>query len=366
MGIRVFVKLLDALSGLMSMIPAILAVGGFLASHFHPARHMELQWLGLFLPLILGINIVLILYWIWRKKPWFVIPLFAVLLNIPYLSGIIQWPFKEIKPAGRELNVATYNIQEGLVGDLSVTGREITGFMYNEKVDILCLQEFPGTGEAQLKLIDEISGFLPYYTVHSLSPQDMHIALFSRYPILQSQEIYFPDESKNTAMWADLDIDGQIVKVFNTHLQTTNLNQNRIRPSDNFDRVTSRIIRLKDMMDENGVIRARQSDQIRGLIDESPYPLIVCGDFNDTPASYAYRKIKGNLEDSFRSCGKGYGYTYRYLRKLFRIDYVFYSRNVFRGTRYYSPALEYSDHKPVIVSLDFDPTFLSSEVQNRK
>src|SRR5690606_8179157 len=131
--------------------------------------------------------------------------------------------------------------------------------------DILCLQEFPNTDESQLKLITEICGFLPHYTVHSSSPQDMHIALFSRYPILQSQEIIFPDESKNTAMRADLDIDGQIVRIFNTHLQTTNLNQNRIRPSDDIDRVTSGIIRLKDMMNENGVIRAWQSDLIRNL-----------------------------------------------------------------------------------------------------
>lgn len=364
MGKRVLLKLFDVLSGLISMIPAILAVGGFLASRLHPARHMELQWLGLFLPLILGINIVLAFYWIWRKKCWFILPLFAVLLNIPYLSGIIQWPFKRIAPAGRELNVATYNIQQGMAGDLSVIAREITGFMYNEKIDILCFQEFPGTGEAQLKLIAEISGFLPYYTLYSSSPKEMHIALFSRYPIRQSQKIIFPDESKNTAMWADLDMDGQIVRIFNTHLQTTNLNQNRIRPSNNINRTTSGIIRLKDMMNQNGAIRARQSDLIRVLIDESPCPVIVCGDFNDTPASYTYRKIKGDLEDSFRSCGKGYGYTYRYLRKLFRIDYVFYSQGVFRGIRYYSPELEYSDHKPVIAGLDFAPT--PPEVQNRK
>lgn len=364
MGIRVLVKLLDVVWGLISLIPAILAVGGFLASRFHPANHMELQWLGLFLPLILVVNILLIVYWIGRKKLWFVIPLCAVLLNIPYLSGIIQWPFKQTEPVGKGLNVATYNIQKESAGDVSVVGREISGFMYDEQIDILCLQEFPGTGEAQSRLIDEISGFLPYYTLHASSPQNMHIALFSRYPILQSQKIIFPDESSNTAMWADLNVDGQVVKVFNTHLQTTNLNQNRIRPSDNIDRATSRIIRLKDMMNENGVIRARQADLISTLIDESNFPVIVCGDFNDTPASYTYRKIKGNLQDSFRSCGKGYGYTYRYLRKLFRIDYIFYSGDTFRGTRYYSPELEYSDHKPVIVGLDLVPTPLSPEGQN--
>jgi endonuclease/exonuclease/phosphatase (EEP) superfamily protein YafD len=120
-------------------------------------------------------------------------------------------------------------------------------------------------------------------------------------------------------------------------------------------------MRMREMMNENGVIRARQADRIRVMMDESSYPLIVCGDFNDTPASYTYRKIKGDLEDSFLAAGKGYGYTYRYLRKLLRIDYLFYSPGVFRATRYYSPDLEYSDHKPVIVSLDVTPAPVEPE-----
>lgn len=364
MGIRVLVKLLDVVGGMITMIPSILAVGGFLASRLHPARQMELQWLGLFLPLILGVNILLIFYWVARKKWWFVIPLFAVLLNIPYLSAVFQWPFKRIEPAGRELKVATYNIRQGGIGEISVVSRELSAFMVDEKVDILCLQEFPSAGEAQSKWIEELSGFLPYYVADASSLPAMQVALFSRYPILQSQRITFPDESSNRAMWAELDIDGQVVKVYNVHLQTTNLNQNRIRPSDDIDRATSRIIRLKDMMDVNGVIRARQADMIREMIDGSTSPVILCGDFNDTPASYAYRRIKGGMEDSFRSCGKGYGYTYRYLKKLFRIDYIFYSGEVFRGTRYYSPELEYSDHKPVIVTLDVDLTPLSSRGRN--
>jgi len=151
MGIRVFIKLLDVVWGLISLIPAILAVGGFLASHYHPSKYIDLQWLGLFMPLILVVNIIFIVYWIGRKKLWFVIPLFAVLLNINYISGIIQWPFKQIEPAGRELNVATYNIQKAMGGDLSVVSHEIAGFMHNEKIDILCLQEFPDTGKVQLK-----------------------------------------------------------------------------------------------------------------------------------------------------------------------------------------------------------------------
>ena len=243
--------------------------------------------------------------------------------------------------------------------------------MEEKKVDILCFQEFPVANGAALKAIAEIFKSFPHYKVTSSSPDGMHVALFSRYPILQSGEIRFPDENSTRALWADLDIDGQVVRVFNAHLQTTNLNQNRINPLDNMDATASRLIRLKDMMDENSVIRANQANLLRDQIDESPHPVIVCGDFNDTPASYAYKRIRGNRGDSFRSAGRGYGYTYRYLRKLFRIDYLLYSQEDIRAVHYASPELEHSDHKPVIVKLDVTPVARSRknparEEQNQK
>jgi len=314
---------------------------------------------------------VLMLYWMVRRKGRFLFPMLGILLNIPYLAGTIQWPVKEVEPPMNELNVATYNIQRGGRGGLQVTGPEIARFMEEKKVDILCFQEFPVANGAALKAITKIFRLFPYYKVTSSSPDGMHVALFSRYPILQSGEIRFPDENSTRALWADLDIDGQVVRVFNAHLQTTNLNQNRINPLDNMDATASRLIRLKDMMDENSVIRANQANLLRDQIDESPHPVIVCGDFNDTPASYAYKRIRGDRGDSFRSAGKGYGYTYRYLRKLFRIDYLLYSREGIRAVHYASPELEHSDHKPVIVKLDVIPVTRSRknparEEQNQK
>lgn len=371
MGKRVLLHLFDTLSGVITIIPALLAAGGAFAGHVHPAQHAGLQWMGLFLPLLLVINLVLMLYWMVRRKGWFLFPMLGILLNIPYLAGTIQWPVKEVEPPMNELNVATYNIQRGGRGGLQVTGPEIARFMEEKKVDILCFQEFPVANGAALKAITKIFRLFPYYKVTSSSPDGMHVALFSRYPILQSGEIRFPGENSTRALWADLAIDGQTVRVFNAHLQTTNLNQNRIDPSGNMDATASRVIRLKDMMDENSVTRANQADLLRGQIDESPHPVIVCGDFNDTPASYAYKRIRGDRGDSFRSAGKGYGYSYRYLRKLFRIDYLLYSREDIRAVHYASPELEYSDHKPVIVKLDVIPVTRSRknparEEQNQK
>ena len=71
--------------------------------------------------------------------------------------------------------------------------------------------------------------------------------------------------------------------------------------------------------------RARQVDELNAYIRQSPYPVLVCGDFNDTPVSYTYHTIRGDLTDAFRSAGKGIGNTYRGKFPSFRIDYIFHS-----------------------------------------
>jgi len=365
MGKRVLIGLFDLILILVGIVFAMFAVGGFLSSYFHPAQQMELQWMGLLLPLILFVNFLLLIYWIVRKRVWFILSLSAIGLNIPYLSAVYRCPFRKTESTGLELNIATYNIQR-ITGNLFETGHEIADFMETAKIDMLCLQEFPAVEDAQLKQFGEIFDFLPYHSIHSPVRGNMHVALFSRYPIIQSLRIDFPGESSHTAMWADVVVDNDTIRIINNHLQTTNLNQHKIKLEDNVEQSVFRFNRLKEMLYINAVMRSDQADIISEFIDTCPFPLIVCGDFNDTPASYTYRKIKGDLEDSFRASGKGYGYTYRYLKKLYRIDYLLYSGSHFRATSYDSPDLEYSDHKPVIVKLDFNTKPLSREGQIQK
>ena len=100
-------------------------------------------------------------------------------------------------------------------------------------------------------------------------------------------------------------------------------------------------------MKKNFVKRATQADYIRQMLDAGEGPVIICGDFNDTPASYTYRTVKGDLTDGFRDCGSGFGYTFRQLKRIFRIDYIIYSPD-FKGVTYDSPNLDYSDNKPVV------------------
>lgn len=73
--------------------------------------------------------------------------------------------------------------------------------------------------------------------------------------------------------------------------------------------------------------RAVQANIVREAIDRSPYPSIICGDFNDVPNSYAYFRIRGERQDAFLKKGFAVGRTFISLAPTLRIDYILPDRN---------------------------------------
>jgi endonuclease/exonuclease/phosphatase family metal-dependent hydrolase len=94
------------------------------------------------------------------------------------------------------------------------------------------------------------------------------------------------------------------------------------------------------------VRRAPQAEMVAEHIRKCRYPVIVCGDFNDTPFSYTYNTVKGNLNDAFIECGNGFGKTYNGIFPSFRIDYILHSGSLV-PSGYYTHSESYSDHFPV-------------------
>ena len=95
------------------------------------------------------------------------------------------------------------------------------------------------------------------------------------------------------------------------------------------------------------VKRALQSQVVKDNINKSPYPVIVLGDFNDTPVSYSYRKIRKGLNDSFLNSGYGAGFTYRGNYPRNRIDYILYDDNLI-NSYFEIIKVKYSDHYPIV------------------
>ena len=100
-------------------------------------------------------------------------------------------------------------------------------------------------------------------------------------------------------------------------------------------------------LSDNAMIRARQVQLVRNLIDTTKYPVILAGDFNDLPSTYTFRTLKGKLRDNFIYGGLGTAGTYKGKLSFLRIDYILSSSSI-NCIKYYSDSKEWSDHNPVI------------------
>jgi endonuclease/exonuclease/phosphatase family metal-dependent hydrolase len=98
-------------------------------------------------------------------------------------------------------------------------------------------------------------------------------------------------------------------------------------------------------------LRASQAIAVKAEVDKSPYPVIVCGDMNDVPNSYAYQTISKNLNDSYTEKGWGIGRTFRFLSPTLRIDYILHSKSLsLNGVQIIRPSA--SDHNPVLADFN--------------
>lgn len=320
------------------------AVVSWRSSFISPESGRFWASVAMLMPVILGLNFVALVWWLFSRR-WGValMPVAALALNLGYISAMVQLPdFGDPKP--HDIRVATLNaFAFKRLGPTAVTAREIASVMKREKVDILCLQEFFDDRECPP---DTIASFfasrMPYFVRKNGQ------AILSRYPILDHRYVQFPD-SGNDYLQADLQIGDDTVRIFSVHLQTSGISslRHRFRKDYNSEAPVDKVI---GELERNSRIRAQQVREIRAVIDSTRYPVILAGDFNDTPSSYTYRKLKGDMTDGFQAQGNGFGGTFRYLGGILRIDYIFYDDG-FAGVGYHIPADDLSDHKAVIADL---------------
>lgn len=366
-----FTKLMFSLN-IVSIIFLLLS---YLGAYISPdGNFWWLQLIALTYEFLLVLNLAFILFWILMRRNWFWYSSFAVLIGFSRIFGLAEPRISMGDEPVRDpvsnfpLKVMSFNAR---LFDLynwfhnNETRGNIFEFLREESPDITCFQEYYSSDR-------KLAGFnnneavpvvlnTPYshieYTVTLRDSDHWGIAIFSKYPIVHRDAVHFEKRGGNIFIYADIKVNSDTIRVFNTHLESIRFRNEDYRYLENLkndvdqDEMAGGIKILKRLKRAYAK-RARQVDILKNEIDKSPYPVVVCGDFNDTPSSYTYHRISYGLKDSFRESGKGFGKTYAGLFPSFRIDYILHSESLF-SSHYQTHRKKISDHYPITCWLDF-------------
>jgi len=351
MGKLAVFKYVSFLTLVATFIMAIFTLFGLFGGNAYPAGNMARAMLVYALPLLIIGNAIVLVYWLLRRRwHWAAIPALTILFCIPYMGTYYQLRSIDTTAETQSgLKIATYNV--------SSFNRETTGFiaqdilaeMKRQKVDVLCMQEYSDySGDKRNS--DSYKEYFPYM-VYGLNTR---YVIFSRFPIKDSQNIEFPS-SNNSAMWADIDVHGFDVRVYNVHLETAGAHHVMGRAAkleqEGYDVRGNRLLEAIYGTYTTGIIkRAGQAQILAQDIQQCDIPVILAGDFVDVPYSYVYNTLLGdNMVDGFKECGSGLMNTIRNTTMM-RIDYVFHDKTL-QGATYYKNDLSYSDHYPVFMKI---------------
>jgi endonuclease/exonuclease/phosphatase family metal-dependent hydrolase len=299
-------------------------------------------------------------YAVQRSKLAF-IPLLAILLSFNNVLSTVQFSFHNRLDEDKKcIKIMSYNVRgfnkftwiDRVDVDLA-----ILSLIKAEDPDIVCFQEYCNIKNKKWQYRMK-SWFRPkkfykaFYRYSERTDDDYGIAVFSKYPIIKSSQVELKSSS-NTSMYVDIKIKKDTIRLFNNHLQSIQF------VKENYDFIDSlgiekddhnEIEKISVKLREAFKKRAIQVNKLSDLFKKSPYPIFVCGDFNDTPVSYTYKKMSNGLKDSFKEAGSGLGCTFDGIFHIFRIDYLLHSPE-YKCVNYKSIEVDYSDHFPIICKL---------------
>ncbi len=347
------------------------------ASYISPGIFWVASLVALAYPGLLLVNLLFILYWLLVKSRALFISLFALLIGFDNLRNQIQLNLfqTEVPAQAQKLRVLSFNAR--LFDLYEWTGNPLTRdkifkMVQDETPDIICFQEFYTSSKAGRNNLDTLLRLQKARNHHVAYTETMRnsdhwgIATFSTYPVVNKGSIFFNEQTNNLCIFTDLKVGQDTVRVYNVHFQSNRfkredyefLGNPNAKPSNDEKIIASRnIIRRLQV---GAVKRARQVKVVADHIESSPYPVIVCGDFNDPPASFTYNKISKGLKDSFGESGWGLGNTYNGLFSILRIDYLLHDPRMV-GSGYKTIRQNLSDHYAIVSDLWLEPAAAGSK-----
>jgi endonuclease/exonuclease/phosphatase family metal-dependent hydrolase len=323
----------------------------YLLPFLAPKAFPLLSVLTLFMPLFFVFNALFFFYWGFQFKKRMILSGLVLLMGITFINKFYKFSAKEFPESEKNFTVMSYNVRLFNVFkwiDRDDVPSQIVNFINDKNPDILCIQEYSTSADIDLKVYPH------KYILMAGDQIKTGQAIFSKFPIINEGNIVFPN-SNNNVIFADIKKGKEIIRVYNMHLQSIKISPDVTEINDDINVINqSKSQKLFNRISKAFKQQQQQAELFKEHKKDCEYPLIICGDMNNSAFSYVYRNIKGKLRDSFEEAGKGFGATYKFRYYPARIDYIFADEKM-KVKKFESFSdFENSDHYPIMTQLSFE------------
>ncbi len=335
----------------LNIVLTVLTFSAYIFPFLAPKSFPILSVLTLFIPAFFIGNALFFIYWTIQFKKRMIISGLVLLMGITFINKFYKFSEKTFLENDKDFTVMSYNVRLFNVFkwiDRDGVPDEIVSFINDKNPDILCIQEYSTSAKIDLKVYRHKYIFMEGDKIRTGQ------AIFSKFPIIDQGNIVFPD-SNNNVVFADIKKGKDIIRVYNMHLQSIKISPDVNEISENIDVINKEKSQLLLIRISKAFKQQQQQAEI--FIEHKKncnYPVIICGDMNNSAFSYVYRSIKGKLKDSFEEAGKGFGETYKFRYYPARIDYIFADETMDVKKFESFPEFENSDHYPIMTKLNLE------------
>lgn len=312
-----------------------LLTGVLLNAYIPPKIFPWFNLLSLGFPILVIGYVILTFFWIfsWKKRAFI-----FMFLGLFFLNPVKRWVnYSSESKETANLKILTFNIKGGILGK-----DKIQDYIDHQKADLVFVQENGG----ELKL-------------QNLTGKDSIpvVSLYTHYKIISRKNLFenlSDGDITSQCEQIDLEIKGKTYRIFNVHLQSFGVVKSMVKLNGSSEEDEQKVKNIVKKLIPTFKSHQEQVKIIRESIDNSPYPVIVAGDFNAVPNSYEYYKTSEGLKDAFYEVGRGSGTSFHDYKYPLRIDYIFTSESIKPVSYKVDRSVNLSDHFPVIATFKIE------------
>lgn len=341
----------------LNFLVAIASFFTFYSVEISPEKFWIAGFVSWLTPSLILLNFCFLMFWLLFKPLRMFLSGTVLVLGFKFVQSTFSFSFDK-KAENNDFQVLSYNVHvfniySGAQKNNYSSSVEMLDWICKQDADIMCFQEFYHEKKSkEFNTLAKLSGNGKYYSYFepffsNAFDGKFGMAIFSKYPILAKGMIDL-GKTNNQVIYVDILKGKQKLRVYNFHLHSMSLDEDELMKTLKGEGSEMQKLNIINRIKKGFIEKAKQVKKLDEHIAKSPYPVMVCGDLNDTPYSYCYEVLDDRLENSFEEAGNGFGFTFNGKVPFLRIDHQFYSKPLVVKKFSTLDQVKYSDHFPLL------------------